>query len=350
MAEQAAARTEPPTPRRLRDARRKGQVAASRDLTSAAAFAAGLAALAATLPATAVSLGRFVAGAAARAFEPDRLDAAAALGALEGAAIEAASASALVACAALAAAALAGALQAGGVVAVGAAAPKLERLDPFGGLRRLFALRTAVELGKTWLKVACAAGAAVSVVASHHADLAAFAASDPPEALAGAAAIAAGAAARVALVLLLLAAADVLVQRRLHERDLRMTKDEVRRDHREDEGDPHVKSARRQAHREIAAERMVAAAREASFVAVNPTRLAVALRYDGDSDAAPRVVAKGTGRLALRIRRAAEGAGVRVVRDRPLARALYLVPVEAEIPEALYTAVAEVLAWIESRE
>ena len=154
------------------------------------------------------------------------------------------------------------------------------------------------------------------------------------------------AAAVVAGATILLGAADVVIQRWLHTRDLRMTKDDVRRDQKEEEGDPHVKNARRQLHREMALSTMLVATRTASFVAVNPTHLAVAVRYDATADEAPRIVARGSGDAARRIRREAMRSGVRIVHNRPLARSLYVVAVDSEIPEALYVAVAEVLALV----
>jgi flagellar biosynthetic protein FlhB len=233
-------------------------------------------------------------------------------------------------------------------VTASALAAKPERLDPVAGLKRLVRLRTLVELGKTWAKIAVVAAAALTVAIDRRGALAGALAHGGEPAFALAFDVVSAAATRAAAVLVLLGAADVLVQRRLHERELRMSKEEVRRDHKDDEGDPHVKNARKQAHREIATQRLIDATRSASFVAVNPTHVATAVRYDEEGDEAPRVVAKGSGDVARRIRRAAEESGVEVVRDRPLARALYRVPLDAEIPETLYEAVAEVLAYLQT--
>ena len=151
----------------------------------------------------------------------------------------------------------------------------------------------------------------------------------------------------VAFVGLALGAVDLVVTRRAWAKRLRMTKDEVKREHKESEGDPQVKAARERAHHEMLASAAIGNVRTATVVVVNPTQLACALRYgarpDGSGDAAPVVVASGGGDLAARILEAARAHGVPVVRDVPLARALVELAIGDEIPEALYEAVAEIL-------
>lgn len=142
-----------------------------------------------------------------------------------------------------------------------------------------------------------------------------------------------------------LAVVDVLVSRRLWLGRLRMTRDEVTREHKESEGDAEIRQRREELHHELLASEAVSAVRTATVVVVNPTHLACALRYDGADDAeAPVLVAKGHGALAARIVAAARAHGVPVVQDVPVARALISLELGAEIPEALYQAVAEVLA------
>jgi type III secretion protein U len=149
---------------------------------------------------------------------------------------------------------------------------------------------------------------------------------------------------QVALVGLLLGAADLVVSRRAWTDRLKMTKAEVRREYKETEGDPQLKAARARAYGELVARATIAGVKNASVVVVNPTHLACALRYDEkEGDEAPVVLASGEGDLAARIVRAAEEAGVPVVRDVPLARALIELEVGDAIPEALYEAVAEIL-------
>ena len=151
----------------------------------------------------------------------------------------------------------------------------------------------------------------------------------------------------VAIALAAFAALDFLWQRWRFEQDLRMTRHEVREEQRESEGDPHVRLRFRRAHRELARRRMLADVKDADVVLTNPTHVAVALRYRADEGAAPKVVAKGADELAAKIREAARAAGVPIVERRALARALFAsVKVGAEIPPALYRAVAEILAYI----
>jgi flagellar biosynthesis protein FlhB len=149
------------------------------------------------------------------------------------------------------------------------------------------------------------------------------------------------------LLLLPLAIIDyILAKRRLMAR-MRMTHAEVKREYREQEGDPTNKRRRRQRMRELARRRVAQAVKEADVVLVNPTEYAVALRYKTDEDRAPRVLAKGKGEPAERIRELARQAGVPIVAEPPLTRMLYkLVPEGREIPAPLYKAVAEVLAYV----
>jgi type III secretion protein U len=144
---------------------------------------------------------------------------------------------------------------------------------------------------------------------------------------------------------------DVVVTRGAWLRRLRMTKDEVKREHKDAEGDPQQKAARDRAYQELLAQATVGNVRTASVVVVNPTHLACALRYDEkEGDEAPVVVASGEGELAQRIVAAAEDWGIPVVRDVPLARALVELQPGEVIPEALFEAVAEVLRDLWERE
>jgi flagellar biosynthetic protein FlhB len=140
---------------------------------------------------------------------------------------------------------------------------------------------------------------------------------------------------------------DFFYQRFEHDRTLRMTKEEVREESKELEGDPHTKGRIRGIQRKIAYRRMMADVPKADVVLTNPTHLAVALKYDSGKMSAPRVVAKGAGLIAARIKEIAKENGIPVVEDKPLARALYKsVEVGDEIPEKLFQAVAQVLAYI----
>jgi flagellar biosynthesis protein FlhB len=335
--------TEEPTPRRLADARRRGEVAVSRDLVSAGATAAALGTLivggaAATARLVAYWRGAFSAGARGET------SAASALAAGLAALIHALTPPLL---AGFGAALLIGLAQTRGLVAAGAVGPRLSRLSPGEGLRRLLSGGAAFELGKGLVKVALVAALVGWTLAPHLAGVLGLAGASAGVALAGFGVLACRLAAGVALAAVVLAVADVLVVRRRHRRRLRMTREEVRREHKETEGDPLHRAERQRLQREILEQRMIADVRKADFVVVNPDHIAVALRYDPARDDAPVVVASGERLLAERIKQVARQAGVPVFQDVTLARSLRTVAEGDEIPAALYEAVAEVIRVVQ---
>jgi flagellar biosynthetic protein FlhB len=152
---------------------------------------------------------------------------------------------------------------------------------------------------------------------------------------------------RSGTVLLLVGSAELLRHRRLYHKDLAMTREEIRQEHKEQEGDPHIKAQVRRIRRDLLRRRMMHEVPKATVVVMNPTHYAVAIRYDSGSMASPRVVAKGRNYLALRIRQSASENDVPIVENPPLARALYkAVEVGSEIPPDFYRAVAEILAYV----
>ena len=246
--------------------------------------------------------------------------------------------------------AVAHAVQTGGLVATKKLAPKLERLDPFAGLKGLVSSVRLFAVARALVGAAVVAWLAYRGIASHLVDLAHL--SERTAYVAPLAAEIARTVARDAALLgVAIGAFDLLVVRRSWMKRLRMSKEEVKREYKESEGDPQMKAARERAHHEMLASAAIANVRTATVVVVNPTHLATALRYDEkDGDAAPVVVAAGEGDLAARIVAAARDYGVPIVRDVPLARALAELQIGDVIPEALYEAVAEILrdAWDES--
>jgi flagellar biosynthetic protein FlhB len=148
-------------------------------------------------------------------------------------------------------------------------------------------------------------------------------------------------------LLLAVAGADWFWQRQRFMARMRMTKEEIKEDHRQSEGDPHVKAKQKQKRAEAARRRMMQAVPKATVVIMNPTHYAVALKYEQGEDDAPLCVAKGLDSLALKIREVAEEAGVPIIEDAPLARALYAaVEVDDVIPTAHYEAVAKIIGFI----
>ena len=225
--------------------------------------------------------------------------------------------------------------------------PKFDRLDPVAGIGRMFSLHSLGELGKALAKTVLVGAAAWSVVRSHADDV--FALAMVPV---GAGDVSLGhllfaAFAAMAGVLALVAVVAVPWQRWQHAKKLMMTREEVRQEHKEQEGNPEVKGRIRAQQREMARRRMMAEVPKADVVVTNPTHYAVALKYSEASDAAPVVLAKGADDVAAKIREIAGEHGIPMLEAPPLARALYrhVEPGDA-IPERLYTAVAQVLAYV----
>ena len=225
--------------------------------------------------------------------------------------------------------------------------PKLSNISPLSGFKRLFSRQQVVETFKLVGITTVVLIVAGQFIAGH-AEAFATLLMRPLET--GIGQLAQWLAMGVGLLLLVIgvvAAIDVPTQRFLHKHRLRMSHDEIKREHKEAEGDPHVKSQRRARQRQLAQRQSIRAVPKADLVVMNPTHYAVALRYDDATMTAPRVIAKGTDLLALKIRDVAKANAVPVLQSPMLARALYAhAEIDQEIPGALYTAVAQVLAWV----
>jgi len=225
--------------------------------------------------------------------------------------------------------------------------PDFGRLNPLRGLGNLFSMNSLIELAKAIAKVVLIGAVAVWVI-RHNAD-AAFQLMREPigVALGHGGRMVAHSFLVVAGSLLIVAAIDVPFQLWHYKHKLRMSRDELRDEAKELEGDPQVKAAVRSAQREMARKRMMAQIPKADVVVTNPTHYAVALKYEAESMRAPRVVAKGAQLLAGRIREIAAEHRVPILEAPPLARALYHhTEIGDQIPEKLFTAVAQVLAYV----
>lgn len=333
-------RTQAATPRRLQKARDEGNVPLSRELTSLA----GLGAATLLLMLVGPSLGQaFVARLRALLIQPSSPDATAALASSIGAGALLAGPIALVV---LTAAAVAVMMQTGFLLKTTALAPDIGRLDPRRGLKRLFGLGRLVETLKSVFKVIILSAAIWQALRHAGPSLP----SSPlwqPELLVK----------RIFqesehLLLMMIGAqaaiafADYGWMRFRHASDLRMSREDVRQEGRESDGDPKVKGRLRQMRMARARKRMLAAVPGATVVITNPTHFAVALAYDRGRQAAPRVVAKGADDVAARIRQAAQASGVPLYANPPLARALFNVELDAEIPLEHFKAVAEIIAYV----
>lgn len=225
--------------------------------------------------------------------------------------------------------------------------PKFSKLNPIAGLGKLFSTRSIMELIKGLIKIAIIMGVALFIARHDLLLVPALMDYDLASSIEMAGRLTLKVAMGVTGALTVVAAADYLYQRYEWARDLRMTKQEVKEEHKAAEGDPLVRGRIRTAQRDLAKKRMMAAVQTADVVVTNPTHLAVALKYDTAQKAAPYVVAKGAGFIAERIRELARHHGVAVVENKLVARTLYrLVDVGKEIPSNLYRAVAEILAFV----
>ncbi len=339
-------RTEAPTQKRLDDARRDGQIPRSRELTAAAVMISAGLLLMYTGPSLGGRLGAlmrnglsisreqiFDSGSMTRAFGDLSISALWAIAPILGMTLVVA---------------LGAPLALGGwAFSTKALTPDFSRLSPTSGLARMVSLRSWEELGKALGKFAIV-GLAGWLVLYLNTDRLLGLGSEPIEVAIGPAVHIAGYA-LIALsgALVLIAAIDVPFQLWQYSRDMRMTREEIRQEHKESEGSPEVKGRIRQLQREMAERRMMDDVPKADVVIVNPTHFAVALRYDEKTMRAPQVVAKGVDLMALRIREVASEHKVPIFEAPPLARALHRsVQIGDEIPTGLYAAVARVLTYI----
>ena len=333
-----ADRSEAATPRRIERAREDGQVALSREVAGFAALLGGLLAAFLALPSLGRDLFRALRAVLERAHALEMVDAALVLGWLGALLI-------LPVTGAVALGAVAATLvQTRGLVSAKPLAPKLSKIDPWGGLKRLFGADGLAEFIRSLLKLCLVGGAlwfALGDPASLQAALHAPAGAMLREASAAALRLAAAALAAFAAIAVL----DLVWVHARHLKMLRMTRQELRDEVKESDGDPYMRARRRQIRESRSRQRMMSAVPKAAVVITNPTHYAVALAYLG-GDAAPKVVAKGVDELAARIRATAEESGVPLVANPPLARALHRLDVGAEIPAEHYQAVAEIIAFV----
>jgi flagellar biosynthetic protein FlhB len=242
---------------------------------------------------------------------------------------------------------LANFLQGGWIFSTQRITPDFGRLQIFSGFKRLFSLNSLVELAKALAKVGVIAAVAFLCLRSQLPTLLPLLGQETGQVASYLKSGAFQVSSRIIIALLGLGSLDFLYQRYRHEKSLRMTKQEVKAEMRQVEGDPQIKARLRSLMRQMAATRMMAEVPKADVVITNPTHLAVALKYDSETMIAPHVAAKGQGFIALKIISLAQEAGVPVVENRSLARSLFrLVDVGEAIPGSLYRAVAEVLAYI----
>lgn len=339
-------KTEEPTPRRLEKAREEGQVARSRELNTTAIlmmgtgglliFGAGIGDTMSAIMRDSFSIPREV------LYDPHQMGLYLAHAALL--ATKALGPLMIL----LFIASIAGSIALGGWLMSGkAVAPKFSRLNPIKGLGRMFSLKSLVELAKAIGKVGVVLFFAVLILQTQTEELLGLSFESVVPAMAHAAQILGWSFFLLSCTMIVIAAIDVPFQIYDHQKNLKMTKQEVRDEFKDTEGKPEVKSRIRQLQREMSQRRMMQDVPQADVVITNPTHYSVALRYQPDKDDAPILLAKGADEIALKIREIAKANDVEIVEAPPLARAVYHhSEVGEEIPSGLYLAVAQVLAYV----
>jgi flagellar biosynthetic protein FlhB len=225
--------------------------------------------------------------------------------------------------------------------------PKLSKLSPLKGFKRIFSMRALVDVLKSLAKFAVIAAVVYGSLSAEFARLPQLLQLDLYGALAYIANLCVNAGINVGLLYLFIAAGDYGYTLWKHEKDLKMSKQEVKDEYRNTEGDPQIKGKIKQKMREASMRRMMHEIPGADVIITNPTHYAVALKYEQEKGGAPVVVAKGADFLALKIKDAGKAANVPLVENKPLARALYgSVEIGREIPPELYAAAAEALAYV----
>jgi len=346
MADSAQDRNLPASQRKLQKARAEGQVARSRDLGHLGAVGGGVALLAMLAPTLTGWLQNLLAQ--GLRLPPQVVRRPELMGErLQQLALEMVGAL-LPMFGATAAAALAGVVLVGGWnFTLKPMAPNFGKLNPLSGLSRVVSLNQLTDTLKACLLAVLLGSAGAAVLAgqwTRHAELLAM---PLPAALAAGGALLQGGLWVLCGVLAVFALVDVPLQRQMHLRRQRMTAQEQKQEHKEQEGNAEVKGRMRAKMREMANRRMMANVPLADLVVMNPSHYAVALKYDEAAMGAPRVVAKGADLVAMRIRDLARESKVPVLQSPPLARALYAhTEVDQEVPARLFTAVAQVLAWV----
>ncbi|MDO3382580.1 flagellar biosynthesis protein FlhB [Gilvimarinus algae] len=339
-------KTEEPTPRKLEKAREDGQIPRSRDLTTTFILLAG-------------SIGLYVFGqlislsmqnltinnftlARAEVFDTNAMYAHLGSSFYEGLM------SLVPLLFMLLVASIVGPIALGGwLLSAKAMAPKFSRMNPLAGLKRMFSVKALVELAKSLGKVAVVMAVAMFALFFWQQDMLQLAAEETRVGIVESLQISAYATIAMSAVTILIAVIDVPFQMWDHSKKLKMSRQEIKDEHKDTEGKPEVKGRIRQLQREMAQRRMMSKVPEADVVITNPTHYSVALKYDPENMATPILLAKGVDHVALKIREIAKVNDIDIIQSPVLARAVYhTTEIDDEIPAGLYMAVAQVLAYV----
>lgn len=349
MADQQSAqdRTEAPTAKRRQDAREKGQVARSTDLNSVAVLFTGIMALSLAGMQMMHKITDVTVGIYRNSWNIQLTPDSAAIYAAQGLGIFTNLIAPILILLVLAAVGI-NVAQVGLLFAKKAMSPKLEKLSIIKGIKRMFSMRSLVELAKGILKIVIVALVGYFFLRSHLDEYWTLSFSAIPETMGYLGAMLKELSMKIGFVLLVLAVADFAYQRYDNEKNLKMSKQEVKDESKQYEGNPEVKGRIRSMQQQAARSRMLAVVPEATVVVTNPTHIAIALKYDPQEKSdAPKVIAKGKRKLAQKIKAIAYQHQIPVIENKPLARSLYeTTEAGMEIPIIFYEAVAEILAEV----
>ncbi|HCF50222.1 MAG TPA: flagellar biosynthesis protein FlhB [Syntrophomonas sp.] len=339
-------RTEPATPKKREEARQKGQVFKSSDLNAAVILAVGTVVTFATLPHMVSTLQHFTAtyllDRGWYEFTPEY-----ARFLLGEVVLVLARLCLPIMGATFLAALLVSYMQVGFVFSAEPLSPKPDRINPLSGFKRIFSKRALVEFGKSMAKVVIVGWIVYTTIKTQFDLFPRFVDMDPLAIVKMLSNMIFELALKVGLVLIIIGVMDYFYQWYEYEQSLKMSKYDIRQEYKQSEGDPQLKARQKQIQREYAMRRMMAEVPKADVVITNPTHFAVVLKYEVDVMQAPMVVAKGQDFVAQKIKEIAQEHQVVMVENPPLARTLYYsVEIGALVPEEMYQAVAEVLAFV----
>ncbi len=338
-------KTEEPTQKKLDDARREGNVWKSKDLAGALSFAVAMAVLKGTWGNFEREIRKLFTFAIETTSHPVDLPTATSQIMLMGL-ISVVIVSLPIALAAGLTAGMVDFLQIGALFSPKAVMPKLEKLNAINGLKNLVGKKQLVELVKSVFKLSVTGYVVYRVVRDAMGMVVATTQGDVLMTMLVMGELVYRVVLRVTLLFVAFAIFDVWWQRRVYMKDNMMSKEDVKKEYKESEGDPHHKAKRKELHHEILEGAQLESVKKADVVVTNPNHLAIALKYDRENDGAPRVIAKGMNLRAEALKALAKEADVPMLRNVPLAHALLRLEIGQEVPEELYDAVAEVLNFV----
>jgi len=339
-------KTEEATPKRLREARKKGQVPKSKDVSTIVVLIVALAML---------GIGLGWAGLQIELLMKLAFEQAGTRGGLQGSQLMMVGKTALLTLAKIIlpfgvtiviAAVVVGFLQVGAMFATDPLKPQFKKLNAIEGLKNMFKTQTLIELVKNITKITIVFYLAYSTLKGDIGTMLRTVSVQPGEAVKLGGGLIFGFVVKVCIAFLVISIIDFIVQKKQFMKQMRMTKDEVKREYKQDEGDPLIKGARKQLHREYAFGDVKQQVAQSDVVVANPTHVAVALKYDREEMAAPEIMVRGQRAFAEMIKEVAQENDIPILRNVPLAWALFEMEEGAEIPEDLYEAVAEILSYI----